>query len=140
MAKTNADIGFNSKFGIKGSGATYAMVAEVTAISVPGMSRDAIEATHLGSDDGYGEFIAGLKKLGEASITVNFIPSATDVLVAAFDAGIGDFRILFPSGTLALDFGGVVTGFEIGELTTDKMTATFTVQGSGKAALTEVTP
>ncbi|RRH69967.1 phage tail tube protein [Falsigemmobacter faecalis] len=138
MPDTAADIGFNSQFGIKGSGSTYAMVAEVTAITAPGFSRDAIDATHLKSPDKYKEYIAGLMDLGDASITINFVPSASDTLMAAFVAGKGEFRILFPSGTVALDFKGIVTGYEIGELTTDKMSATLTIKGTGKAALTAV--
>lgn len=139
MPATEADIGYLSQFGIKGSGSTHAMVAEVVSITPPGMSRDALDATHLTSPDRYKEYIAGLMDLGDASITVNFVPSVTDVLVAAFVAGRGEFRILFPSGTVALDFGGIVTGYEMGELTNEKMSATFTVKGTGKATLTAVT-
>ena len=139
MAASNADSGFNSQFGIKGSGETYAMVAEVTSITPPGMTRETIEVTHLTSDDEYKEFIASLKETGEASITINFVPAAVDPLVTAFEAGRGEYRILFPSGTVALDFRGIVTAYEIGDLVADdKMSAVFTIKGTGKASLTAV--
>ncbi|RRH71995.1 phage tail tube protein [Falsigemmobacter faecalis] len=139
MAKSKASIGFNSKFGIKGAGDTYVMVAEVVSISVPNMSRETIDVTHLGSDDKTKEFIAGLKETGEAVITINFVPMVADVLVTAFEAEEGDYRILFPSGTTALDFHGIPTEYAIGELVKDdKMSATFTVKASGKATLTTV--
>lgn len=140
MAKSNAAIGFLSKFGIKSSGSNYTMVAEVVSISVPSMSRETVDVTHLGSDDKTKEFIAGLKESGEAVITINFVPSVADVLVTAFEAEEGDFRILFPSGTVALDFHGIPTEYAIGELVKDdKMSATFTVKASGKATLSTVT-
>lgn len=140
MAASSADTGYNAQFGIKGGSSTYTYVAEVVSITPPGMTRETVDVTHLESDDEYREFIAGLKDLGEASITINYLPATSDALVTAFEAGKGDFRILFPSGAVGLDFAGIVTGYEIGDVVADdKMSATFTVKGTGKAALTTVT-
>lgn len=138
MPETTADLGYGARFGIK-DGSVVDYVAEVTSLTPPSMARDTVEATHLESPDAYKEFIAGLKETGEASITINYAPSASDALVTAFEAGKGNFRILFPSGTLALDFAGIVTGYEIGDLVaTDKMSGTFTVKGTGKASFVAV--
>ena len=136
MTATTADIGYNSSFGI-GDGAdpeVFVLVAEVTSITPPGRTRSTIDATHLKSDDEYMEYIAAMAEAGEASIAINFTPSHTDVLVASFEAKKGNFQILFPNG-VKLTFAGIVTAYEFGELSTDKMTATFTVKGTGKATL-----
>lgn len=136
MPATAADIGYGATFLIKNGGGTYDAVAEVSAITPPGRSRDAIDATHLTSPDRYKEFIAGMKEGGDASFTFNYVPAASDALVAAFEAGKGDFRVGFPSGTVALDFGGIPTSWEPGEMSTDKMTGTMTIKSTGKAVLT----
>jgi hypothetical protein len=133
MTATAAAIGFSSTFSIMTSG-SYVAVGEVTSITPPGLTRGAIDATHLGSPDGYKEFIAEIAEAGEASITLNLVPSATDVLITAFNAGVGDFEIEFPSG-VSMTFDGVITSYELGDLTLDKMTATLTVKASGKPAM-----
>lgn len=136
MPETNADIGFGAIFGIEGGvPGTYVPAAEVTAITPPSRSREAIDATHLNSPDAYREFIAGIMEGGEASLTLNFVPSATDVLVDAFEAGKGKYEIIFPNG-VKMQFSGVFTSYEIGEMVEDdKMTASCTIKQSGKATL-----
>tara|TARA_Y100000310_G_scaffold325782_1_gene389816 strand:+ start:1469 stop:1882 length:414 start_codon:yes stop_codon:yes gene_type:complete len=133
---SNADIGFGAIFGIESATpGTYTKVAEVTAITPPSRSREAIDVTHLESPDRYREFIASIMEGGEASLTLNFVPSATDTLVDAFEAGTGNYEIIFPNG-VKMQFGGVFTSYEIGELVdNDKMTATCTIKQSGKATL-----
>ena len=136
MTATTADIGYNSSFGI-GDGAdpeVFTLVAEVTSISPPGRTRSTIDATHLKSPNEYMEYIAAMAETGEASIGINFVPTHTDVLVTAFEAKAGNYQILFPNG-VKLTFAAIVTAYEFGELSTDKMTATFTVKGTGKATL-----
>lgn len=141
MPATEAALGYGAKFGIKGSGSTYVYVAEVTNITPPGMTRDTVDVTHLESPDKFKEYIAGLADTGEASITINYKPAVSDALMTAFLAEKDDFRILFPGGTVALDFAGIVTGYEPGDLVApEEMTATFTVKASGKPVLTTVTP
>lgn len=133
---TNAAIGYQATFGIGDGGApeTFTDVAEVVTITPPSMIRESIDATHLESPGKYKEFIAGLAESGDATITINFVPSAADVLVTAFDAESGNFQITFPN-SVTMTFSGIVTGYELGELSVDKMTATFTVKATGKAAL-----
>lgn len=139
MPATTAALGKNARFGIKGSGSTYVYVAEVTNLTPPGFSRDTVEATHLESPDDFKEYIAGLADGGEATITINYAPAVSDALMTSFLAPVDDFRVLFPSGTVALDFSGIVTGYEIGDLVADdKMSATFTVKATGKPALVAV--
>ena len=132
MPATKADIGYSSTFGIESATPdTYDVVAEVVSITPPSMQRGTEDSTHLNSPDGYKEFIPGLMEGGDASIGLNFEPAVTVTLVAAFDAGSGKYKITFPDGA-TLIFSGIVTGFEIGELTSGKMSATLTVKSTGK--------
>lgn len=133
---TNANIGYDSTFGIEGATpGTYVAVAEVVSITPPGMTRDAVEATHLKSPDGWKEFIAGLKEAGEASLTLNFVPSATDALFTAFTADSGKYEITFPNG-VQMRFGGFFTAYNPPELTPDgKMEASATIKATSKPTL-----
>ncbi|WP_017999924.1 phage tail tube protein [Paracoccus sp. N5] len=138
MPATNAQIGLGSRFGIK-NGATYTAVAEVTRITPAGWSRNTVDATHLESPDAYAEFIAGLKTGSDCTFDVNWIPAPSDPLLAAFEAGDGDFQILFPSGTVAMQFAGVVTEFKPGEVSPEgKLSASVTIKPSGKPLIVTV--
>ena len=133
---TTADIGYDSEFGIEGTTpGTYVAVAEVVSIVPPGMTREAVDATHLDSPDSYREFIAGLKETGEATITLNFVPSATDAIVTAFEAATGKYQIKFPNG-VKMRFSGFFTAYNPPELTPGGiMQATATIKATGKASL-----
>lgn len=135
MTETAADIGYDSSFGIEGSTAgTYVDVAEVTSINGFGFSRESIDATHLKSPDAYMEFIAGMKQGQPVTINLNYIPSASDALVTAFEAKKGKYQITAPNGVM-MRFSGFCTAYEVGEFNNEKMTATATFQPSGKPTL-----
>jgi len=137
MPVTNAQIGLGAKFGIKASsGSTYNAVAEVTRITPPGWTRNTVDATHLESPDAWAEFIAGLKTGSDCTFDVNWVPTVSDPLLAAFEAGAGNFELIFPSGTVALQFAGIVTAFAVGEISPEgKLTASVTIKPSGKPVL-----
>ncbi|MFV0303561.1 MAG: phage tail tube protein [Paracoccus sp. (in: a-proteobacteria)] len=139
MPATAALIGLGARFGILGSGSTYDSVAEVTRITPPGWTRNTVDATHLESPDAWAEFIAGLKTASDCSFDINWVPSLADPLLAAFNAGSGDFQLLFPSGALALQFTGIVTTFQPGEISPEgKLSASLTVKPSGAPVLVAV--
>ena len=54
------------------SGSAWAQLAEVNNISGPGLVRDLIETTHLGTTGGYKTFIAGFRDGGDVSFDMNF--------------------------------------------------------------------
>lgn len=138
MPATTAKIGLGSRFGIK-SGATYNALAEVTRITPAGWSRNTVDATHLDSPDAWAEFIAGLKTASDCSFDVNWVPAASDPLLAAFEAGNGEFQLLFPGGTLAMQFAGIVTEFKPGEISPEgKLSASVTIKPSGKPLLVTI--
>lgn len=135
MAASSAETGYSATFGIY-NGSTYDLVAEVVSIKSPNYSREAVDATHLSSDDGYREFIAGIRDAGEVSITLNYLASASDALIAAIDAGTDSFQITSPGSTITITFSGICTAYDIGEMTVDdKITATATFKISGKPTL-----
>lgn len=129
-----ADIGYDSTFGIEGgTPGTYVLVAEVTAIQVPGFTREAVETTHLTSPDAYKQFIAGLKDMSECTLTLNWTPSATDALITAFEAETGNYEITAPNG-VRVQFAGFFTAYSPPNLVPgEKMEATVTIKPTGKA-------
>lgn len=130
---TSAAIGYGSSFGIY-NGSTYDDVAEITSITWPGYSRDAIDATNMDSPDTFREYIAGLMDAGEATIEMNFVPSSSDVIIAAMVAGVGQFKITAASG-VNIVFSAIVTGYEPQAPVDDKMSASATFKVTRKPVL-----
>lgn len=133
---SNADIGWDSEFAIESTTpGSYTKLAEVVAITPPGMTRDTVEVTHLESADEWKQYIAGLKDAGEASITLNFVPSATDSLLAAFNAKTGKYQITFPN-SIRLQFSGFFTAYNPPELTPGGvMQATAKIKATGAVTM-----
>lgn len=128
---TSADIGHGSQFSIY-NGSTYDAVAQVTSITPAGWTQDAIDATNMDSTDGYREFIAGLKDAGEVQISIDYVPSASDQILAAFaSATQKTYKITHPNN-VTLTFTAIVTSYQPEVPLDDKMTATATFKISGK--------
>lgn len=130
MPATQAMIGHGSTFGIY-NGSTYDEVAEVVSITPFGYSRDAVDATHMQSEDTHREFIAGLLNAGSGSIEINYLPVYTDVIIAAMIAGKKLFRITFPNAT-TFTFYAIITGYSPEAPLDGKMSASFEYQITGK--------
>lgn len=142
---TEARIGHGTRFslGDSNSPASYTELAEVTNITPPGISRDAVEATHMQSPEMYREFVAGLINGGEVTLEMNFIPEggSTQEIIALFaNREAKECRITFyrTNGEVAAywDFDAIATGFEPEAPIDDKMMATVTFQVTGKPTLT----
>lgn len=139
MPVTSAEIGMNSTFsigdGVDGGSVTYTKVGyEITGITSPSITREAIDATHLESPEKFREYIAGLLDTDPATITFNYKADAADPLYAAMIAGKGDFRITFPNG-VTLTFSGIPQSWKPGDPSTTTMVGEFTVKPSGKPVL-----
>jgi predicted secreted protein len=135
---TNASIGFGTIFQMLDravSPDTYVDIAEVTSITMPNLSRDAVDATHMQSPDGWREFIPGLKDAGEVTVELNFVfGNASEALILAQFATktLSACKILFiESPETGVSFSAIVTGFERTVPLDDKMTATMTLKVSG---------
>jgi hypothetical protein len=89
-------------------------ISEVTNCTFPQDERDEHDATHLQSPDGYEEIILGIKRRGECTATLNYVPGgATDLLLtAAFTTGdVRAIRFVIPdeTGTGAADWNITTT-------------------------------
>ena len=139
MPATSAIIGQGSKFaignGVDGSSTQYPDISvEITNIPGPELKRDVHDATHLNSPDNYREFIAGLNGVDPITLDFNFVPDASDTLLAHYNVGKGDYQITFPNG-VRLQFSGIPTAWKPGDATADVMKGSMTIQPSGKPAL-----
>ncbi|PTW39251.1 phage tail tube protein [Rhodovulum kholense] len=133
---TEADIGHGARLGLATDGGGYEDLAMVTRIKPIGWTRDEEEGTHLQSPDLYKQFIPGLKEQTPCEADLNWIPSVTDRLIAAFEAGLQDWQITAPNG-VRMQFPGFITAYEPGEFSNGKMTASVTIRPAGRATLLE---
>ena len=130
---TSADIGFGTTFAYDSGGGSYAPLGEVTNVVPPIMTRETVDATHMGSTSGFREHISGMRDGGEASVTMNYVPSGTtyDALKTNLlaDAPV-NYKITFPDASTVI-FSALIT--ELGAETpmADKMAlnAKFKVTG-----------
>jgi predicted secreted protein len=150
---TNAAIGHRNLFQILDTSTspdTWTTVAEVTNITPPSYARDAQDATHTESTDGFREFIAGLSDAGEMSCELNLVPdSATmDLVLETFDVRtLQQVRVLFADGTQTgpsptcsrFTCSAIITGFAMEAPLDDKMAATLTAKISGKPTFVRAT-
>lgn len=121
---------------------TFEVVANVTDISGPSRSREAIEVTAHDSPDKYREFIKGLKDGGEVEITLNYDPAAATHTSLDADFEEDDLRsyqvIMLPgeSDEHTWEFSGLITDLGDAYPTEGKMERTATFKISGKPVLT----
>lgn len=124
-----------------GAGA-FAVIANVTDISGPARSREAIEVTAHDSPDNYREFIKGLKDGGEVEITLNYNPA--NATHAALDADfeeveLRDYQVVLLPGDAdehTWEFSGLITDLGEEYPTEGQMERTATFKISGKPVLT----
>lgn len=144
MAETEADIGYGTIFKVGNGGSPTETFtdfgAEVTSITPPGYSRDALDATHMSSPDRFREYIAGLMDAGEVSMDLNYIPDTADAFVAAVIAGKQNYQVVFvdesAAAILTFTFAAICTAYQPTAPVDGKMTATATFKVSGKPVLT----
>lgn len=141
---TNAAIGYGRKLQILDNNLSppaFVSCGEITAVNGPSFAADALDATHMESDNRFREFIEGLRDAGELSGEINYIPGDAGMLALWKNLGRkATFMITEPSG-----FGsppptfqsvGIMTAFEVSGAVGDKMTASFTIKLSGEPTIT----
>ena len=140
MAASNGLIGFGTtllKGNADGPPETFtALGVEVTNLSAPNMSRNAVDVTHSASPSSTREFIAGLIDSGEFSVDINFIPATSDVVITAIQAARATWQILFPND-IAWTFEAFCTGYNPTAPLDDKMTASVTFKISGLPTISD---
>lgn len=124
----------------RGNGAdpeVFAVIAGVTNISGPGISREVLDVTGHDSPDAYREFLGGLKDPGEVSADINYRPAVHDQFVDDLDdEEPRNYKLVFPDGT-EWAFPAILTNFEPTAPMDDKLTASITWKVSGKPEITE---
>lgn len=141
MAATEADTGYGVLLKVGDGGSPTEVFTTIDAemrLQAPGgYSRDAVDASHTQSPDQFREYIAGMMDAGEVSLELNFVPSASDAIVALIVAGKQNYQILFP-GRCTWTFSAICTAYQPATPVDDKMTATATFKISGKPTLAAV--
>lgn len=126
--------GLDFKRGDGGSPTTFSTVGEITSLTAPTLTRDAVEKTHTQSPERWREFLGGLKDGGEVTAELNFDPAdatTTSFLNDVNTNTLQEYQIEWPNGT-TWEFFGLITGFEPGAPLDDRMTASVTLKLSGK--------
>ncbi len=94
-------------------------IAELTKISPPEITQEAVDATTLDSEDNYDEFIGGRLNGGEVGVEGNFKKGATvgqETLLTDLNAQtVNAYTITFPTGS-TWEFNALVTKFKIGDV------------------------
>lgn len=122
-------------------GTTYETIANVTNINGPERKRETIDVTSHDSEDGWMEFLGGLKDGGEVACDINYDPSEpTHDLDDDFDdASPRNYRIVILPGTedeYTWQLKGILTDLGDEFPYDDKMARSLTIKVSGKPVLT----
>ena len=136
MAETQAIVGYGVvlKKETAPSAGTYADYGlEITSAAPPGMSRSAIDATHMASPDGYKEMIFGLKETKPFNIEVNWNPANTGAYQALMEGDALNWQILFPDNSTATVKAGITDVSPAAATPDGKLSCTFTFTPTGKA-------
>lgn len=124
-----------------GSG-VFATIANVSDISGPSRTREAIETTAHDSPDQYREYEKGLKDGGTVEITINYDPTETthEALDDDFEEkDKRDYQVVILPNTAdeyTWEFNALITDIGDEFPVDDRMERTVTVQISGKPTLT----
>lgn len=140
MPATQATIGYGTllKRGDGGSPEVFAAIAEVVGITPPQAVADDVEVTHLSSPNRTKEFIQGMIDAGEASFSINWLPSdsthdeLTGLLANQISGAVKNWQVVLPNALLTWTFPGYVKSFEPDEITAgDKLGASVTIKVTG---------
>ena len=138
MAASAAATGFGTIFAYQSAADTYTDLAEVLSVTPPSISVETVDATHMGSDDGFREFLSALKDGGEVTVNLNYVEASATLLQTLVLAGRETFRITLP-GSSTIVFTGIPTNFAFDEVVIDdKVTMSLTIKVSGKPVFTAV--
>ena len=117
----------------------FSDIALLESISGPSMSADEIDITTHDSEDGFREFIQGLKDPGEVTVEGYFMPtedSHTDLIDVYESGDVTDFKIIFPDASdTEFTFKAFVTEVEIESPLDDKTTFSASFKLTGKPSL-----
>lgn len=115
------------------AGSSWVSIGEVNDISGPGMSRDTVDTTHLGTAGGYRTFIAGFRDPGTYTFTMNFNRTDYETLKADFESDtLQNYEVILPDpDNTSFEFEGLVTEIPLTIPPDDKVTVDVTIKISG---------
>ncbi|MDB1924060.1 phage tail tube protein [Clostridium tertium] len=119
-------------------------IANLTEISGLEVSADTVDVTTLDSEDGYREFVGGLKDGGEVGISGFFNPETgkgqVEFLEALDTGAVKNFIIEFPTSIgKKWIFKGIVTAFTTGVSLEDPLSFEGSIKVTGKPTLAPLT-
>lgn len=117
---------------------TYTAIAPVISISGPGMSKDAIDVSHLASTERYREFVSGMRDAGEVTIELRFDPGDSDVdnALTDFEADTArSYQIAWADGS-TFNFEGILTAWSPETPFDDAMSMSLTYKVTGQPSFT----
>lgn len=126
---TEAILGYGSIFQIW-DGTEWVTVAEASAMSLPPLSIDVIDAGHESAPGEWRDVVTGLKSAGEISISLNFTSAEYQRRFDDLSNGLIQCRILLPDESV-YPFNAYETGLEVGVAVGEKISAAakFKVKG-----------
>lgn len=138
MSDAVSGIGATFKRSDMATSPTFTAIAEVADINGPNKSRDTTDVTHLGSTEGYKEFIGALRDSGEVSLELNFTYAGYDLINDDFeDDDPRDYQIVLPdTGATTLQFSALCTKLDLKIPKGDKISCNASFKISGKVTLT----
>lgn len=108
-------------------------IAEVTAISWGGATREVIETFVLNNPDDYVNKLQGVLNAGSVSVTLNYTKAQFAKLKEELETrGSNDYQIELPDGE-ALEFAGFITELPLDIGSDDVMQGEMVIEIDGKA-------
>jgi len=119
-----------------GTGTTVSIggvaIAEILDVTPPGMSRESIQSSHMGSTIAHDFIPSKLYDGGEVTLEIAFDPNWAVPISAAAQSVV----ITFPdSGSSTWTFDAFVTGYEPTDPLEDRMTASLTLKVTGAVTI-----
>lgn len=134
MPASGAQVGYGLTCSVGGTA-----VEELISVSTPGFKLEAVDVTHMASDNTYREFIAGLCDGGEITLECNYRPKATGqaLITSNLHARTAVALVIVLPGALGTWTCStcLVTGWSAKAAPGDKITGTATFKVSGKPVL-----
>lgn len=129
MAQSNAITGQGTVF-LRNSEA----ISEINSIEGPGKSRETIDVTRLEDEDGYRQYIGGLREPGTLTLNMNFTRDGFDKFNEDFESeDVQSYEMQFPDeANTTFVFNALVTELPVSIPIGDKITMDVTLQISGK--------
>lgn len=138
MTATLSKLGYGTLFQTDytlASPTVWVTISEAATLSLPPLSRDAVDASHECAPDEYRTFVTGLKSGGEISVTMNFIAAQYITLQGELSSTTPKpRRIVLPGGSI-MTFSATLIGLEVPVAVGEKMTATAKFKIDGAPAL-----